>query len=108
MRISDWSSDVCSSDLIGAQRVGALDLDRAEPIAAPHALPYPDIERDQHPALGRRDPRGGAIGDAPARHGWGACLGAAGEVGRPSCRESVCMYAYISVSSGSLTHQIQI
>src|SRR3546814_12039295 len=25
MRISDWSSDVCSSDLVGARRIGASD-----------------------------------------------------------------------------------
>src|SRR3546814_12818076 len=32
MRISDWSSDVCSSDLVGAEAdmVDAADLDRAQ------------------------------------------------------------------------------
>src|SRR3546814_5664305 len=27
MRISDWSSDVCSSDLLGRRRAGQVDLD---------------------------------------------------------------------------------
>src|SRR3546814_8619075 len=34
MRMSDWSSDVCSSDLHEADRVGLLDAGRAERAAA--------------------------------------------------------------------------
>src|SRR3546814_4626656 len=68
MRISDWSSDVCSSDLGGGGQPGpgghrgGRDLrlggrgDPAHPVAASH-----------HPARG-------------------------GEIGRASCRERVCQY----------------
>src|SRR3546814_7948299 len=79
MRISDWSSDVCSSDLVGglARRArGAKD--RAIVLAQ-------DLE-----------PRCQIIGVA---NGWfdskrGAEKGAAhlGEIGRASCRERVCQY----------------
>src|SRR3546814_17959232 len=31
MRISDWSSDVCSSDLFGRRRLGPSMVDRGEP-----------------------------------------------------------------------------
>src|SRR3546814_3004499 len=74
MRISDWSSDVCSSDLAGAV-VEAADL--AE-LAAATKLPLAALE--QTVASVRRcvegeesDPFGRAIG-------------------RASCRERVCQY----------------
>src|SRR5205814_4072479 len=71
--LSDWSSDVCSSDLAGARRPrGRVRLGRAI----------------------RRDERGGAGGDPPPRrhggldpaHGPGA---EGPEIGRASCRERV-------------------
>src|SRR3546814_15904736 len=49
MRISDWSSDVCSSDLVG----GFADVARqAEPVLAGHH----DIEDDEIDRIGR-EPR---------------------------------------------------
>src|SRR3546814_13461373 len=47
MRISDWSSDVCSSDLSIDFRKGfhvqhqAIDGPHAQPLATPHRLPGP-------------------------------------------------------------------
>src|SRR3546814_957359 len=38
MRISDWSSDVCSSDLLGRLWVGSLASDKANPRAALYRL----------------------------------------------------------------------
>src|SRR3546814_8741588 len=68
MRISDWSSDVCSSDLI-AQVPAAQNL----PIR-----PF------------------GGIGEIMPRIGRIIALGAQvaviGEIGRASCRERVCQY----------------
>src|SRR3546814_2098401 len=75
MRISDWSSDVCSSDLLFQQVVHqqhvadrlrhllGLDIDEAvvHPVAA-----------EQPAAMGA-----GALGD---------------QIGRASCRERVCQY----------------
>src|SRR3546814_3143529 len=79
MRISDWSSDVCSSDL---------------------ARLYPHAPRRAHD----RRPGGGG-GDRPHPYRRGAELSAAGpaqlmsgpikscpEIGRASCRERVCQY----------------
>src|SRR3546814_2177800 len=84
MRISDWSSDVCSSDLVkdGNQRV---DLRRAGGVLHDHdRLP---------PFFFLR------VADAPIHHARARVdsaaveLAAAGdEIGRASCRERVCQY----------------
>src|SRR3546814_17156355 len=82
MRISDWSSDVCSSDLDAQRRVaGVAGEHLAEPVVA-HA-PYQQFR--QHAAevggdrdvaeVGRQDLR---IQSLPAA-----------EIGRASCRERV-------------------
>src|SRR3546814_3475639 len=82
MRISDWSSDVCSSDLPERrQDVGRqVQLDRAV------------VELDVELAL-RRLP-GEGRGDFGG-HGFGTQpVAGAGqhEIGRASCRERVCQY----------------
>src|SRR3546814_7541202 len=83
MRISDWSSDVCSSDLAGCRRLLAGDraaqgggavhradrlprhqegrpesrADRAiRPVAVPHAVPGRRTRRSGYSALGRGQP----------------------------------------------------
>src|SRR3546814_16626289 len=78
MRISDWSSDVCSSDLsrIDAQRSGLDDL-------APNELVY-----------GRTGFTFINAAFAYTRPG--------GKIGRASCRERVCQYVSISVVAVSL------
>src|SRR3546814_9063481 len=55
MRISDWSSDVCSSDLLGAALV-----DHADDVGDPDVLPA-DAERNQQVEAGQRR-RAGAGG----------------------------------------------
>src|SRR3546814_21165350 len=113
MRISDWSSDVCSSDL--ADDVAADLVGRAhEAVAA--ARPLADYRRASGAPRGLADDRR-TVADAracAARHARGAGLhpgaalsaafrpgGAAlpadrrrapGETGTASCRESVCQY----------------
>src|SRR3546814_6113591 len=87
MRISDWSSDVCSSDLLAD--LVALPIDDHRPLA--DRLATGDGEAD---ALGDRavgelalDPgraREAAFGFAP--------LGDSEKIGRASCRERVCQY----------------
>src|SRR3546814_2744577 len=84
LRISDWSSDVCSSDLL----LAAL-LPRVEPDAVVR-----DLQLQVLPGHAQRD-------------GDGCCLGVAAnvrerlsrqqeeferEIGRGSCRESVCQH----------------
>src|SRR3546814_6617069 len=71
MRISDWSSDVCSSDLgqnrrgtQGARRVGSVPDVSGAPAASVHGA--------------QRSVHGGAA--------------AGREIGRASCRERVCQY----------------
>src|SRR3546814_3163782 len=54
MRISDWSSDVCSSDLLlgREQFLGAAEVDRDE--AADAAFDHRDAEQAVHPCHGHR------------------------------------------------------
>src|SRR3546814_9962526 len=76
MRISDWSSDVCSSDLAGADRTD-------EDGKAAH---FPDqrLGQELHRALG------GRIADHMIDR---APVGPRAEqIGRASCRERVCQY----------------
>src|SRR3546814_19302204 len=75
MRISDWSSDVCSSD-----------------------LPARLVQDGSVPALrvaGRTHPPGVAVPAAVVER----------EIGRASCRERVCQYVSISVVAASLKQQ---
>src|SRR3546814_20206109 len=99
MRISDWSSDVCSSDLIGANGVAIIRRKNGAgpvillPIAASaerqRMLPHRLIVAVDH--MGERQVRqGGEIG-------FRAKIGPIVEIGRASCRERVCQYVLISV-----------
>src|SRR3546814_1091610 len=76
MRISDWSSDVCSSDLSAAPR-------------------GTDANRRRHRSLPRKCPSLAAwrvrTGYEPAARGQ-SWLSAARQIGRASCRERVCQY----------------
>src|SRR3546814_15372189 len=83
MRISDWSSDVCSSDLL--------------PEDAPVGTPFADYSGAGDPVID--------ISITPNRQD---CMGVRGiardlaEIGRASCRERVCQYVSISVVAVSL------
>src|SRR3546814_9673873 len=78
MRISDWSSDVCSSDLV------ALLLEHGH-----HGIGVADGVD-----LARAQRRQGPGGDAHAdeAHVAGFQAAARQQIGRASCRESVCQY----------------
>src|SRR3546814_19278299 len=88
MRISDWSSDVCSSDLwlpsnAASSRCGGH---RAEPDRA-------------HPCRTRLQGRADRLRpDRNLRHRQPLRR----QIGRESCRERVCQYVYISVVAVSL------
>src|SRR3546814_17427008 len=109
MRISDWSSDVCSSDLIphgtaadyaggSIQRIdiasGAVETLYTEAAGAPLCGPN-DIVFDAHGGFwftdhGKTHPRSRDItGVFYARADGSACRE---EIGRASCRERVCQY----------------
>src|SRR3546814_11386788 len=89
MRISDWSSDVCSSDLLrllepssGSMRFDGVDL-AALPAAEMRRMRrriqmvFQDPYSSLHPRMRVRDIL-------------------AEQIGRASCRERVCQYVYIS------------
>src|SRR3546814_14367757 len=99
MRISYWSSNVCSSDLRPGARVGEL-----LPVFA---------DRCACPGRGRRlvwiGSAGGRKGethddtDISCRRSCAGAHGYPDEIGRASCRERVCQYVYISLSAGLFT-----
>src|SRR3546814_12728700 len=99
MRISDWSSDVCSSDLEGSRiRVG--------PSAAGYAFPAPSGVVDYNlrtpgteamvSGVFQTNSWGGAAAEFDAAFPVNDVLsvgaGASFKIGRASCRERVCQY----------------
>src|SRR3546814_12147129 len=106
MRISDWSSDVCSSDLqLGAFGVEAnarklwLDLEKRNSAFTerqPYLVKSGKLTRLQAGGFANKGEAESFC--ASVRKGGQACL----EIGRASCRERVCQYGEISVVAGSL------
>src|SRR3546814_10986594 len=109
MRISDWSSDVCSSDLPRAQAeegrllVGLAHRQRGvaagfgEGVAAGVDMREPDEGRD------RRVAGGDVIADlAENLHRVGVALRRQRQIGSASGRERVCPYVWISGVAVSL------
>src|SRR3546814_12927196 len=84
MRISDWSSDVCSSDL---HAIGALDGSGELAQRLTHQASLQARQGIAHFAFD---------------FGLGNQSGHRVEIGRASCRERVCQYVYISVVAVSL------
>src|SRR3546814_18777546 len=87
MRISDWSSDVCSSDLAAQFRDGGDRGDAGDRASAQAA---------------RRLPGSGEARGADDR-GWARRRR---PIGRASCRERVCQYVSISVVAVYLKNTI--
>src|SRR3546814_12186432 len=103
MRISDWSSDVCSSDLLGSA-VGTLGL-----LARCFRVRFAQHHRADH---GREQQHGNNFKGkqkfieqhlAKIFHQSDLALS---EIGRASCRERVCQYVWISVVAVSLKKNI--
>src|SRR3546814_13392368 len=87
MRISDWSSDVCSSDLWrrhdhAGRRIGMGSGGRARQLGTAR----PDRRYRRHGAARTN-------------------TGAQAEIGRASCKERVCQYVSIAVEAVSLKTQ---
>src|SRR3546814_2070067 len=94
MRISDWSSDVCSSDLILISAGEHDSLRQAAPTAQRIPL-TPDgvVELDALAALLEDAPAGSLVSVMLANNETGVIQPIAEvEIGRASCRESVCQY----------------
>src|SRR3546814_20226174 len=85
MRISDWSSDVCSSDLAAAE-LPALHSTHPGLWAARGTHAGGRTRHPQHPHLALFQRRAGSR--APS---------ISAQIGRASCRERVCQYVSISV-----------
>src|SRR3546814_7340943 len=94
MRISDWSSDVCSSDLasvpgrLGRLPAAARDRGRDGDRLMARAIMGGDFRAIRRapasaPVAEQPDPRLALVGQFAA---------AQGEIGRASCRERVCQY----------------
>src|SRR3546814_4141990 len=83
MRISDWSSDVCSSDLLLEARAVGVAGEDVGVIARQRG------DGERLAATARAE-----IDDGVARRGVqsGGGILARGEIGRASCRERVCQY----------------
>src|SRR3546814_10744515 len=81
MRISDWSSDVCSSDLQVCQKSPVINPDTRQGIVR-IALPYSEALR----------PGGFADARLVAGTGQAPLLPESAEIGSASCRERVCTY----------------
>src|SRR3546814_9841615 len=92
MRISDWSSDVCSSDLRAEQMPHAVAFEEQREVerAGRHGLEIIGAVEE-----------GGAveIGRADLAQRFEEIIG---EIGRASCRERGCQYLSISVVAVSL------
>src|SRR3546814_12370464 len=98
MRISDWSSDGCSSDLL----VLPIAAGEAERSTTLHSLIKTIVSPYDDPAA-----------DAPSRIALSGCdpeiAGrAVTEIGRASCRARVCQYVEISLVAVSLKRKRNI
>src|SRR3546814_17872670 len=129
MRISDWSSDVCSSDLPGERehRIGRGAAKRIRPIAGFSPPPSPHETRSRYRPASRRTAaacpasshhggaawaRGGSLREGPlpdGRRGRDGVMAPSsgkdnrfGAIGRASGRERVGQYVWISVVAVSL------
>src|SRR3546814_5755015 len=102
MRISDWSSDVCSSDLVRRGADGSKDRKgRGRANEGGHAF-HIDLSLwiGAMPIGFRATPRSdlwwrlvrGHLVDAAERGAAGAAFGKTGKIGRASCRERECQY----------------
>src|SRR3546814_13692145 len=98
MRISGWSSDVCSSDLLAADHpglfyrmVGGIHLAGGNIIDARIHTTRDGLALDNFLV---QDPLGRPFDEAGQLHRL--------KIGSASCRVRVCQYGEISVSAGSL------
>src|SRR3546814_6863805 len=92
MRISDWSSDVCSSDLLFADR-GGKGIDgrgphRADISARAAARRRLILTRGKRQRARRGTSDAKQLGSEFLQHG----VILSGAIGRASCRERVCQY----------------
>src|SRR3546814_15107577 len=95
MRISDWSSDVCSSDLTALSALAIHSSPQAmdEGASTPNAPARQHAQRDGGAAPGAETPRPGAAGPGARRRlvrpaAGGSCAGGAAAAGGQACAGS--------------------
>src|SRR3546814_5997694 len=79
LRISDWSSDVCSSDLFGPDDKGAAGT----PPAASFFVPAPRYEPPRHPIHSSRGPSDHSVPRSDERRVGKECVGPCRSRGAP-------------------------
>src|SRR3546814_21140133 len=109
MRISDWSSDVCSSDLFfttsasGVVNITDPAIDNDPDIVTANYLIMWDVtgttQQDYKVVVTRTD-TGATLVDTDWVTSTAEQYLVEGKVGRGSCRERVCQYVEISVGAG--------
>src|SRR3546814_9748624 len=93
MRISDWSSDVCSSDLTRAEtEAPKTNKAEVEKILADTLRKLAKIEGEGARTWGVEPVDGASIGAVESRLERARALLAQRKIGRASCRERVCQY----------------
>src|SRR3546814_11153999 len=98
MRISDWSSDVCSSDLPGALENCGVGVDLGKVDRPTFIL----ATREDHIVPWRAAYRSLQLLGGEKRFVLGASGHIAGGIGRESCREGGWKYVTVSVVAGAL------
>src|SRR3546814_15117202 len=109
MRISDWSSDVCSSDLQCPDRLRRRVRDRQDPGPLTGVFALNSYLRGMTAAAGAEVKavlRRTAIRAGLLVFAFLLLAIALQEIGRASCRERWCQYVWISVVAGSLKKKI--
>src|SRR3546814_5439420 len=101
MRISDWSSDVCSSDLVGMMLAGVSMVSCAttDKFLTDHAASYATGEECSSLQF---EQTGAFCRTAEEIAAEQAEEEARQQIGRESCRERVCQYVSISGVAASL------
>src|SRR3546814_5332973 len=96
MRISDWSSDVCSSDLKGPDVQAMLDViarhhpaDIHQPLVALKEATWRLMHSYVHGGI---RPVVQSLVAFPHHEAGSLLINANGKIGRASCRERVCQY----------------
>src|SRR3546814_14171026 len=106
MRISDWSSDVCSSDL-GAGIDDRLEIRRLDLVELAGRRGVDQVEQARE-AVAQIEAAAAAMTDVEDAPQLGVdllqvvAIGVLPEIGRASCRERVCQYVSCSVVAVSL------
>src|SRR3546814_2454674 len=88
MRISDWSSDVCSSDLVSGTPTDAVMLGMRKVMDNPPDLILSGVNRGAN--LGDDVTYSGTV--SAAIEGALAGIKSIAQIGRETCRERVCQY----------------